>query len=203
MADLTKTITNTVSMAGDEPVERWGTTFSWGDEWMFTDDIPVDVQKLIVNAAVAVSSMPEKNVSKLIETLQPSVSAVSKALAHVLSSELIPIHGASLSRHIEKMLANAQQVLSQNVGFDVTKLISESIASTVGIIRDLERAPIVESIAVGCDLSSEQLSDRAGYVRLFPGGVDNGERRISDRSTKDADPSTTFTPVADPTTVWS
>jgi hypothetical protein len=59
------------------------------------------------------------------------------------------------------------------------------------------------SISPLSDPTSEGRGDGAGYVRLFPGGVSNAESGIWDKSTVVSDQTSTYTAVADPSTVWT
>lgn len=88
------------------------------------------------------------------------------------------------------------------VGFRITHLISETLAPTTTVGFSVRKI-IAESVTAAGDMSSEHLSDAAGYKYLFPDRTTEGESRSFAAWTAAASSTSGWSTAAAAATTWS
>lgn len=84
MADLTKTISNTLRFYGSEPTNKWG-TLVWGTDTWETQDIEWTFYKGIADSLTTDSAITGKNAWKLIDDAIDLTTLVSREFGYSIS----------------------------------------------------------------------------------------------------------------------
>lgn len=172
MADLSQTITNAVNCFGMGASSKWGANwgeFLWGEG---TNDVAVDVGKLITNSQAQTTAVPI-DTNKVIVNTQASTSTLSFDTDKVIANSQASV--STLRFDTDKVIANSQAATTV-LTFDTNKVIANTQASDVTLYFGQDKF-ISESVTVVGDLADEYLQDSDGYYYMFPDRATDAEDR--------------------------
>lgn len=90
-----------------------------------------------------------------------------------------------------------------SLNLEIGKLISESIDSNDTMSKDVGKVLTAEAIASTFEMTDEEITDPAGYNRVFTTPTVEAESRQFSTFTETAAPTTTWTEGTEPTTDWT